>query len=209
MIRSQRLRRYRQGRRHHRPRHGAEWLGASRRRRRIRPRLSGADDGQQRRASGPISSRKFSTIGEAWIRPARELSGDNVYTLTFPKDGLPAQYATFFWSVIAVDGHRFRVLPNPINRFLLNNQSKLQYGADGSLTLVFRRPEACRRARRQLAADAERTEVSPDIPVLPADGRRGERHLLSAAADQAVRRQEEAMTARALNAFCVATGEHA
>ena len=50
---------------------------------------------------------------------------------------MPAQYATFFWSVIAVDSHRFRVLPNPINRFLLNNQSKLQYGADGSLTLYF------------------------------------------------------------------------
>ncbi len=66
-----------------------------------------------------------------------ELTGDNVYTLTFPKDGLPAQYATFFWSVIAVDGHRFRVLPNPLNRFLINNQSKLQYGADGSLTLYF------------------------------------------------------------------------
>jgi len=66
-----------------------------------------------------------------------ELSGANVYTLTFPRDGLPAQYATFFWSVIAVDGHRFRVLPNPINRFLINNQSKLQYGADGSLTLYF------------------------------------------------------------------------
>ncbi len=66
-----------------------------------------------------------------------ELIGDNVYTLTFPKDGLPAQYATFFWSVIAVDGHRFRVLPNPLNRFLINNQSKLQYGADGSLTLYF------------------------------------------------------------------------
>jgi hypothetical protein len=66
-----------------------------------------------------------------------DLSGDHVYTLTFPKDGLPAQYATFFWSVIAVDGHRFRVLPNPLNRFLLNNQSKLQYGPDGSLTLYF------------------------------------------------------------------------
>jgi hypothetical protein len=66
-----------------------------------------------------------------------ELSSDNVYTLTFPKDGLPAQYATFFWSVIAVDSHRFRVLPNPVNRFLLNNQSKLQYAADGSLTLYF------------------------------------------------------------------------
>ena len=30
-----------------------------------------------------------------------------------------------------------RVLPNPLNRFLLNNQSKLEYGKDGSLTLYF------------------------------------------------------------------------
>ncbi len=70
-------------------------------------------------------------------RAGGELSSDNVYTLTFPKDGLPAQYATFFWSVIAVDSHRFRVLPNPLNRFLINNQSKLQYDPDGSLTLYF------------------------------------------------------------------------
>lgn len=66
-----------------------------------------------------------------------ELQSDNVYTLTFPKDGLPAQYATFFWSVIAVDSHRFRVLPNPLHRFLINNQSGVQYGPDGSLTLYF------------------------------------------------------------------------
>ena len=39
--------------------------------------------------------------------------------------------------MIAVDGGRFRVLPNPNNRFLINSQSKLQYGADGSLTLYF------------------------------------------------------------------------
>jgi hypothetical protein len=32
-----------------------------------------------------------------------DLSAENVYTLTFPKDQLPAQYA-FFWSVIAVEG---------------------------------------------------------------------------------------------------------
>ncbi|RUU28321.1 DUF1214 domain-containing protein [Mesorhizobium sp. M6A.T.Ce.TU.016.01.1.1] len=66
-----------------------------------------------------------------------ELSGDNVYTLTFPKDGLPAQYATFFWSVIAVDSQRFRVLPNPLNKFLINNQSGVKCGQDGSLTLYF------------------------------------------------------------------------
>jgi len=61
-----------------------------------------------------------------------ELSGANVYTLTFPRDGLPAQYATFFWSVIAVDGHRFRVLPNPINRYSVSDRSGLMPNADGS-----------------------------------------------------------------------------
>jgi hypothetical protein len=62
---------------------------------------------------------------------------DNVYTLTFPKDALPAKYAKFFWSVIAVDSVHRRVLPNPMKRYLLNNQSKLEYGKDGSLTLYF------------------------------------------------------------------------
>lgn len=66
-----------------------------------------------------------------------ELDGANVYTMTFPRDALPARFATHFWSVIAVDGERFRVLPNPLKRYLLNNQSQLQYGADGSLTLYF------------------------------------------------------------------------
>ncbi len=66
-----------------------------------------------------------------------ELTGDHVYTLTFPKDALPARFATHFWSVIAVDSARFRVLPNPLKRYLLNNQSKLTYGPDGSLTLYF------------------------------------------------------------------------
>ena len=65
------------------------------------------------------------------------LHSDNAYTLTFPKDDLPAKYAKYFWSVIAVDAKHMRVLPNPLNRFLLNNQSKLAYGQDGSLTLYF------------------------------------------------------------------------
>jgi len=39
--------------------------------------------------------------------------------------------------VIAVAAKHMRVLPNPIDRFLLNNQSDLEYGKDGSLTLYF------------------------------------------------------------------------
>jgi hypothetical protein len=65
------------------------------------------------------------------------LSGDHVYTMHFAKDQLPAQYATHFWSVIAVDSAQRRVLPNALGRFLLNKESSLQYGTDGSLTLYF------------------------------------------------------------------------
>ena len=65
------------------------------------------------------------------------LNGNHVYTMTFTKEELPAQFATYFWSVIAVDTTHFRVLPNALHRFLLNNQSQLAYGQDGSLTLYF------------------------------------------------------------------------
>lgn len=65
------------------------------------------------------------------------LSGENSYSLTFPADDLPAKYAKYFWSIIAVDSERMRVLPNPLKRYLLNKESKLEYGKDGSLTLYF------------------------------------------------------------------------
>lgn len=67
----------------------------------------------------------------------QRLSGDHAYTLRFTKDQLPAQFATFFWSVLAVDSVERRVLPNPLKRFLLSNQSDLKYAPDGSLTLYF------------------------------------------------------------------------
>ncbi|UBM09476.1 DUF1214 domain-containing protein [Cupriavidus metallidurans] len=66
-----------------------------------------------------------------------ELSGDHAYTLTFPKEALPSRFAGYFWSVIAVDSARFRVLPNPQQKYLLNEQSGLTYSSDGSLTLYF------------------------------------------------------------------------
>lgn len=82
----------------------------------------------------------------------QDLNGDNDYTLTFPKDALPSRFANYFWSVIAVDSTRFRVLPNPKNRFLLNEATKPEYGKDGSLTLYFA---------------AEKPEGAPDGNWLP------------------------------------------
>jgi hypothetical protein len=62
---------------------------------------------------------------------------DNVYTMTFPANDLPPKYAKYFWSVIAVDSVNRRVLPNEKKRYLLNEQTKPEYGKDGSLTLYF------------------------------------------------------------------------
>lgn len=65
------------------------------------------------------------------------LSGDQSYSMRFAKEQLPAQCATYFWSVIAVDAAHRRVLPNPKKRYLLNKETNPQYGQDGSLTLYF------------------------------------------------------------------------
>jgi hypothetical protein len=65
------------------------------------------------------------------------LNGANAYTMTFPKADLPAVHVRYFWSVTAVDAVSFRVMENPGKRYLLNKESRLQYGSDGSLTLYF------------------------------------------------------------------------
>ena len=75
---------------------------------------------------------------KAFVDPAgNPLSGDHAYKLHFAKDQLPDQYATYFWSVIAVDAAHRRVLPNPQKRYLLNKETRPEYGQDGSLTLYF------------------------------------------------------------------------
>jgi hypothetical protein len=74
---------------------------------------------------------------EAVYFTAQGVDGSQTYTQTFPADALPASKAKYFWSVIAVDGAEFRVIPNPANRFLLNKQSPLKFNDDGSLTLAF------------------------------------------------------------------------
>jgi hypothetical protein len=65
------------------------------------------------------------------------LDGGQTYTQSYPKEALPLSKTRYFWSVIAVDGVDFKVIPNPIKRYLLNKQSALKLNDDGSLTLVF------------------------------------------------------------------------
>ncbi|MEJ2673232.1 MAG: DUF1214 domain-containing protein [Deltaproteobacteria bacterium] len=65
------------------------------------------------------------------------LDGGNTYCLEFPKGALPIDKVKYFWSVIAVDSVKFQVIPNPLNRFLLNKESGVKLNEDGSLTLWF------------------------------------------------------------------------
>lgn len=65
------------------------------------------------------------------------LTGEDSYTMHFGPDSLPEKFATFFWSVIAVDAALRRVLPNPLGRYLLNRETEPEYNGDGSLTLYF------------------------------------------------------------------------
>lgn len=76
-------------------------------------------------------------MGEVTYFVGNGNNGETTYTLTFPKDALPVTKANYFWSVIAVDAVHFRVLSNPLKRYLLNKESGLKPNPDGSLTLVF------------------------------------------------------------------------
>ena len=66
-----------------------------------------------------------------------KLDGGKTYAITFPADALPISKVRYFWSVIAVDSVKFQVIPNALDRFLLNKQSGVEPSADGSLTLYF------------------------------------------------------------------------
>jgi hypothetical protein len=80
-----------------------------------------------------------------WANNAKEavyfgivgLDGGETYLQTYPKTALPGSKAKYFWSVIAVDGDKFQVIPNSLNRYLLNKQSALKPNPDGSVTLAF------------------------------------------------------------------------
>ena len=63
------------------------------------------------------------------------LDGGSTSTMTFRADDLPSSHVKYFWSLTVVDAVHFRAVPNPLNRFALNQRSPLEYGQDGSLTL--------------------------------------------------------------------------
>ncbi|AMO25515.1 DUF1254 domain-containing protein [Ramlibacter solisilvae] len=95
------------------------------------------------RTATNVSGIWANNAGEYSAFVARGLDGDAVYTQTYAKDRLPGDRVRYFWSVTAVDAQQYLVIPNPLGRYLLNQQSPLKYNDDGSLTLVFasRKPD--------------------------------------------------------------------
>lgn len=63
------------------------------------------------------------------------ITGSGSYTLHFAADALPETACNAFWSVTLLRLPDYRAVPNPLDRFTINNVSGAKKGADGSLTL--------------------------------------------------------------------------
>jgi len=91
------------------------------------------------------ATRSLANFAGIWANNSKEviyflqsgLNGSETYIQTYPKDALPGSKAQYFWSVVAVDTENFRVIPNALNRFILNKQSALKPNPDGSVTIAF------------------------------------------------------------------------
>lgn len=64
------------------------------------------------------------------------LDGSRRYDLHFSVDALPDSVVDSYWSVILVSVPDYRVVPNELNRYNLNQYSPLVRNADGSLTIT-------------------------------------------------------------------------
>ena len=63
------------------------------------------------------------------------LNGNETYEVRFPKDQLPDAMANAFWSITLYSVPDYRVVPNPMKRYNVNNVSGLKSNADGSLSV--------------------------------------------------------------------------
>ena len=63
------------------------------------------------------------------------LNGDEVYVIHFKPEDVPQSRVNSYWSLTLMSLPDYRVIPNKINRFNLNNISDLTFAEDGSLTL--------------------------------------------------------------------------
>ena len=63
------------------------------------------------------------------------LDGSKSYVIHFEKDELPPVKENGFWSITAYGADNF-LIDNELNRYLINDRSKLKYNADGSLDIL-------------------------------------------------------------------------
>ena len=96
------------------------------------------------------------------------LTGSKRYVLHLPKSSLPIPVKAF-WSLTMYDTNSFFV-PNPLNRYLINNHSALHSNPDGSIDIYVQhnRPSSPAQASNWLPAPANATRVPFDLaPVRP------------------------------------------
>ncbi len=63
------------------------------------------------------------------------LNGSNTYEIRFPKDALPDAMVDAFWSVSLYSVPDYRVVPNPLKRYNVNNVGGLKKNDDGSMSI--------------------------------------------------------------------------
>jgi len=80
----------------------------------------------------PDEALTFQTARDAHGRP---LNGSNTYVLEFAADQLPAALVSGQWSLTLVSMPGYHVVPNQLDRFLLNSHSPLVCEHDGSLRI--------------------------------------------------------------------------
>jgi len=107
----------------------------------VRPRVTadGVADWRRRTVSNltRLWANSESEVVSFGMDAAARFDGSDAYAMWFAPDDLPGSHVRYFWSVVAVDAINFRVVPNRLDRHVLNSQSALQHGTDGSLTLYF------------------------------------------------------------------------
>ena len=64
-----------------------------------------------------------------------DLNGDNTYVIHYTKEDLPMEHVDAYWSLTLLSLPDYRVVPNKLEKYNINNISKLEYGKDGSLKL--------------------------------------------------------------------------
>ncbi len=64
----------------------------------------------------------------------KALHGDHAYVIHYKREDLPQKHVDGYWSLTLLSLPDYRVVPNSLKRYNLNNVSKLKFGDDGSLT---------------------------------------------------------------------------